>query len=149
MPIQLKEENGGKLLEVHVSGKLAKADYEHFVPEFNRLAKFIGQVNAILAQYPAFRRGANCQFVDDGHAAVLAAFRHDNGPKDLGFLVVCNFDTQQSQRITVSLATVLGSDGPFACRELLSDEARIVQHSRLELVLPRCAAQVLRFSKSG
>ena len=38
MPIQLNEENGGKLLAVHVSGKLAKADYEHFVPEFERLS---------------------------------------------------------------------------------------------------------------
>ena len=37
MSIQLNEENGGKLLAVHVSGKLAKADYEHFVPEFERL----------------------------------------------------------------------------------------------------------------
>ena len=34
MPIQLKEENGGKIIAVHVSGKLTKADYEHFVPEF-------------------------------------------------------------------------------------------------------------------
>ena len=32
MPIQLNEENGGKVLAVHVSGKLVKADYEHFVP---------------------------------------------------------------------------------------------------------------------
>jgi hypothetical protein len=37
MPIQLHEENDGKLLAVHVSGKLVKADYEHFVPEFERL----------------------------------------------------------------------------------------------------------------
>ena len=37
MPIQLNEENGGKILAVHVSGKLAKEDYEHFVPEFERL----------------------------------------------------------------------------------------------------------------
>jgi SpoIIAA-like len=37
MPIQLSEENGGKILVVHVSGKLAKADYEQFVPEFERL----------------------------------------------------------------------------------------------------------------
>jgi hypothetical protein len=37
MPIHLNEENGGKLLVVHVSGKLAKADYEQFVPEFERL----------------------------------------------------------------------------------------------------------------
>ncbi len=34
MPIQLNEEDGGKVLVVHVSGKLAAADYEHFVPEF-------------------------------------------------------------------------------------------------------------------
>ena len=27
MPIQLNEENGGKLLILHISGKLVKADY--------------------------------------------------------------------------------------------------------------------------
>jgi hypothetical protein len=37
MPIQLSEEEGGKVLAVHVSGKLAAADYEQFVPEFERL----------------------------------------------------------------------------------------------------------------
>ena len=40
MPIQVNEENGGKMLAIHVSGKLEKADYEHLVPEFERL---IGQ----------------------------------------------------------------------------------------------------------
>ena len=39
MPIQLNGEAGGKVLAVHVSGKLAKADYEHFVPEFERLIR--------------------------------------------------------------------------------------------------------------
>jgi hypothetical protein len=39
MPIQLKEENHGKLLVVQVSGKLVKADYEYFVPEFDRLSE--------------------------------------------------------------------------------------------------------------
>lgn len=37
MSIQFKEEDGGKSLVVQVSGKLTKADYEHFVPEFDRL----------------------------------------------------------------------------------------------------------------
>jgi hypothetical protein len=36
MPIQLREEDGGKVLSVCVNGKLAKADYEHLVPEFER-----------------------------------------------------------------------------------------------------------------
>jgi hypothetical protein len=33
MPIQLNDQNGGKVLAVLISGKLTKADYEHFVPE--------------------------------------------------------------------------------------------------------------------
>jgi hypothetical protein len=44
MPIQLNEENGGKILVVHVSGKLAKADYAHFVPEFERLVRLHGKL---------------------------------------------------------------------------------------------------------
>ncbi|MBU0731149.1 MAG: YqjK-like family protein [Proteobacteria bacterium] len=38
MPIRLNEENGGRMLTVHVSGKLIKKDYEHFVPEFEAQA---------------------------------------------------------------------------------------------------------------
>jgi hypothetical protein len=47
MPIQLNEENGGKLLILRVSGKLAKADYEHFVPEFERLARQHGKLRLL------------------------------------------------------------------------------------------------------
>jgi hypothetical protein len=36
MPIQLSEENGGKVLVVHAIGKLEKADYPPFVAEFER-----------------------------------------------------------------------------------------------------------------
>jgi len=47
MPIQLTEENDGKLLVVHVSGKLEKADYEHFVPEFERLVGLHGKIRVL------------------------------------------------------------------------------------------------------
>jgi hypothetical protein len=47
MPIQLTEENGGKILVVHVSGKLVKADYEHFVPEFERLVSQHGKLRLL------------------------------------------------------------------------------------------------------
>ena len=47
MSIQLNEESGGKVLVVHVSGKLAKADYEHFVPEFDRLVKQHGKLRLL------------------------------------------------------------------------------------------------------
>jgi hypothetical protein len=47
MPIQLEEENGGKLLIVHINGKLTKADYEHFVPEFKRLIQQHGTLRVL------------------------------------------------------------------------------------------------------
>jgi Glycogen debranching enzyme, glucanotransferase domain len=118
-------------------------------PAQPRFARFIGRVNAILAEYPAFRRGENCRFVDDGHPAVIAAFRRETGTQAFGFLVVCNFDTRGPQRIAIDLAPVLGSDGPFSCNELLTGRSQIVPHPRLELLLPPCAAQVLRFARNN
>ncbi len=47
MPIQLKEENDGKILNVHVSGKLLKTDYETFVPEFGRLVREHGKLRLL------------------------------------------------------------------------------------------------------
>ena len=47
MAIQLNEENDGKILSVHVSGKLAAADYEHFVPEFERLVHQHGKLRVL------------------------------------------------------------------------------------------------------
>ncbi len=47
MPIQLSEEDDGKRLNVHVSGKLTSADYDHFVPEFERLVGLHGKLRVL------------------------------------------------------------------------------------------------------
>jgi SpoIIAA-like len=47
MSIQLSEENGGKMLAVHVSGKLVKEDYAQFVPEFERLVRQHGKMRML------------------------------------------------------------------------------------------------------
>jgi hypothetical protein len=47
MPVRVDEQNGGKILVVHVSGKLAKADYEHFVPRFEQLARQHGKLRVL------------------------------------------------------------------------------------------------------
>jgi hypothetical protein len=39
MTLEFREESGGKILAVRVSGKLTKADYERFVPETERLIR--------------------------------------------------------------------------------------------------------------
>jgi hypothetical protein len=47
MPIQTHEENGGKLLVIHISGRLVKTDYAHFVPEFERLVQQHGKLRVL------------------------------------------------------------------------------------------------------
>jgi starch synthase (maltosyl-transferring) len=135
----------GEKERINFIGRKPKMPY----PTEPRFGRFIGQVNAILADYPVFRRGDNCRFVDGGHPAVIAAFRQDTGTQAFGFLVVCNFDTGGPQRIAVDLTPFLGTDGPLPCCELLSGATQTIPHPHLELLLPPCAAQVLMFARSG
>jgi hypothetical protein len=53
MAATLNEKNGGKVLEVQVSGKLTHDDYNHFVPAFERLVKQHGKVR-VLFEMAAF-----------------------------------------------------------------------------------------------
>jgi hypothetical protein len=47
MSAKVTEKNGGKVLELQVTGKLEHADYEHFVPEFERLVKQHGKIRVL------------------------------------------------------------------------------------------------------
>jgi hypothetical protein len=47
MAIKLNETDGGKMLEVKVSGKLAHEDYLNFVPEFERMIKEHGKLRVL------------------------------------------------------------------------------------------------------
>ncbi len=110
-----------------------------------RFGDLIRDVNAILAAHPAFRCGGNCEFVDNGHDAILAAFRTNPESRAGGFLVVCNFDIHSPQRIEIVLSAVLCEDGPCTGQELLSGaEVRSVTGT-LALSLAPCEAMVIQF----
>jgi hypothetical protein len=47
MPIQINEENCGKILVLQVGGKLVSEDYEHFVPEFERFVRHHGKLRVL------------------------------------------------------------------------------------------------------
>jgi len=47
MSIQLHEEPNSKVVDVHVTGKLAKEDYKEFVPEFERLVQQHGKLRVL------------------------------------------------------------------------------------------------------
>ena len=54
MAIGLKEMAAGKVLDIHVSGKLVKDDYKHFVPEAERLIKQHGKIRDIALEMKDF-----------------------------------------------------------------------------------------------
>ena len=47
MPIKFEDENEGKMLAIQVNGKLAKADYVFFAPEFERLVQLNGKMRVL------------------------------------------------------------------------------------------------------
>lgn len=48
MPIELREENGGKILEVGLVGTLVKEDYPPLIGEFHRLVALQGKIRVLL-----------------------------------------------------------------------------------------------------
>lgn len=48
MSAQLQEEASGKILVIKVSGKLVKEDYEHFLPEVERLIGQYGRIRMVV-----------------------------------------------------------------------------------------------------
>lgn len=50
-PLELIEHAGGRVLEVQVTGKLTKADYELFVPKVETLIKQHGKIRILLQMH--------------------------------------------------------------------------------------------------
>ena len=48
MAIELREEDGGRMLTVRLSEKLHKSDYEQFVPEVERLIRQHGKLRILM-----------------------------------------------------------------------------------------------------
>ena len=62
MSVELKEPDNGKLLEVYLTGKLVKTDYETFLPAVERLVKQHGKLLMLVEFNDCFMAGqeAHC-----------------------------------------------------------------------------------------
>ncbi len=108
-------------------------------------ADFLRRVNQILVEEPAFRCGENCEFVDRGHEAIIAAFRRDRQVGGTGCLVACNFDLTREHWLDVDLSRFLGRAGVVSCTDLISGEVFPFTSPRSAIRLAPCSAQVLKF----
>jgi hypothetical protein len=108
-------------------------------------ADFLRKVNDILVAEPAFRSGDNVQFVDGNHHAIIAAYRKDQRPGRHGFLVICSFDILGEQAFDADLSAILGTNGAVSCVDLLTGQEKTFAAASVSMVLPKCAAFVLKF----
>ena len=60
MPLHVTEEVHGKVLEVHLTGKLERADYDQFVPATEKLVREYGRIRilVILHDFHGWKAGA-------------------------------------------------------------------------------------------
>jgi hypothetical protein len=127
--------------KIEFIGKRPKLEY----PAEAKYGEFIRSVNLVLSQYPAFRNGGNCKFVDNNHHAIIAAFRRETGSVTKGFLVICNFDILSSQVITIDLTNYLGTQKATKCEDILNGEKYAFPSPIVDFVLGACTAKVLKF----
>ena len=113
-------------------------------PPESKFGPFIQTVNRILTEHPAFRCGGNCEFVDNGHHAIIAAYRKEHAPRTGGYLVVCNFDIMGQQQIEIDLSSSIEGAGPLAFVELISGKELSFPSRRVSLTLPPSGAMVLQ-----
>lgn len=75
MSIKLKEESGGKVLIIHLAGRLIETDYEEFVPDIEQLTMKHGNVRLLfdVTDFPGWNAGVlweNTRFADKCFAGI-------------------------------------------------------------------------------
>ncbi|MBI5723941.1 MAG: STAS/SEC14 domain-containing protein [Planctomycetes bacterium] len=71
MAVRLNQEDIGKILEIHVSERLTKQDYEQFVPEVERLIKEHGTIRLLFDMHEFHGWSCGAMWAD-----TKFAFRH-------------------------------------------------------------------------
>lgn len=104
---------------------------------------FIGMINALLAENAVFQRGGNLTFIDDGHEAILGAWRKPASDAESGFLLFSNLDTHRPQSISVDLVRH-SIASPLALADALTGTTIRVNDSRLDLAIEPCGVKIFR-----
>jgi len=111
------------------------------LPANPAFADFFARVNTLLASSETFRRHGNLIFVDDGHEAVLAAFRQAQPGTESSYLILSNLDIFHNQTLTANLA---GCDVtfPLTLKEVWSGETLTLSSPAAPFTLEPCGVKV-------
>ena len=101
----------------------------------------ITAINRLLAKHPVLRQAGNLTFVDNGHEAILAAYRKPEPGDGNGFLLFANLDTDRVQHIGVDLVTC-GLHTPCILVDRIGGEQIEQQGKDFQITLAPCGIRV-------
>jgi hypothetical protein len=125
-------------------GKASKLDLTP-KPEYQA---FFARINALLALHDVFKQSGNLVFVDNGHEAVLAAFRRDLTNKGGAFLLIANLDIYHPQTVTITLSRN-DLSFPVSAKEALTGEIQTFLEPTFPFTLGPCGVKVFEFPSPG
>lgn len=116
-----------------------------YTPDFTRgpdYRDFIARINALIARHDTFRQAGNLTFIDQGHEAILAAYRTGPAPSSSSFLLLANLDTHRPQDITLDLRP-FSLHYPLTLRDAISGDPVTIQTPLPTMEVPACGVKVL------
>ncbi|OGV61694.1 MAG: hypothetical protein A2283_07990 [Lentisphaerae bacterium RIFOXYA12_FULL_48_11] len=105
---------------------------------------FIAKINRIMDENSVFQRGDNIKFLDNGHDAIIAAYRFDEEKRCSEFIVLCNFDTFKPQSISIDLNDHIPGANIKFLEDLLTEKNITPSNGSIEITMQPCSAMVLR-----
>ncbi len=98
-------------------------------------------INALLAKHPVLSRAGNLTFIDNGHEAILAAYRKPLTGEGNGFLLFANLDIDREQHIGIDLAAY-GLRTPCRLVDRIGGEEIDQPGDDFKLILAPCGIKV-------
>jgi len=130
----------GVLERIPFIGKATKLDLAP-KPEYQA---FFTRINTLLSLHDVYKQNGNLVFVDNGHEAVLAAFRRDLTGKGGPVLMFSNLDIHNPQTVTVTLPDA-GLSYPVTVKEALTGEVLTLSGPMFPFTIAPCGVKVFEF----
>jgi starch synthase (maltosyl-transferring) len=105
---------------------------------------FIAEINRIMAEHRVFRGNGNMRFIDDGHDAIIAAYRFDPQNMSHEFIVLANFDTEHRQHILLDLKRHVPHRQAESFQDILTGITLKPVDGHIDIAMDPCSAMALR-----
>ncbi|MEI6564001.1 MAG: alpha-amylase family glycosyl hydrolase [bacterium] len=112
------------------------------IPE---IRDFITRINGLLATRNVFRQSGNVTFIDNGHEAILGAYRRDLTGKEPGVLLFSNLDIYHAQTVVANLSKC-GLTFPLVVKDIFTGEPFSINDPTFPITMESCGVKIFEIN---